>query len=723
MGILIANIGTSDLAIKINVNGQELYVPIDPLPSEPNQDTDELTPEELAIWKNPQQYFQSSGLYTELGFELDKAPTTRELTEKLLEKYQENFTYWHSRIHAPRILGVIKQALALSVNKGYIFVTNQKSENMVKGHEKDTVFMYEILKLWFEKQQPNFKLIDKPIPLKYRVYIPDDLFQYYYNFFSELNLEKEKQQQQQRYPKLDEILSGKIAAFDVQNQGLFIEVNGGLRGYININNISELVISPQELRSIFKLGDVIWVKVINSDIDKLRFSSKELEETPGEITQNHQLIYNRISQEIKANTQLITQSQADEEMLLISAKGGTPQMKIALQLQGISVSAVRKILFVNPKLSHQGVFQGIPSDCEIESSWRYMRTQKYQTIKILVERWDYDGAVQILKNWQNYLNFLIQQGIVGKEDIERSNDVIKVVLQVLDFARACFNLDFQTAKDLAKPKIDTTFLELSTDIFPKLQEAADKYGVYQHRLLSIYTQNRIYWQLDQVASFLAHLASFGEEVLHGLILKWEGKASYWVSKSGKDFPKNLSGPEYEAQIKSSFTIDIKQIQLSRPSVWNKVVSLQSSFNPKFGSKIRDRESLTNRFIKRYFVQALVEYRNNPQEIEEWQLIMKSLQQLDFWIEQRNQLIHTATGYSKPLMVKLFHKYRPDENSNISAPCHPDEILGVMEAILKNKLVDLKTIYRNMFVGNEAEYYIYTLVNNWVVNTLVNDGMK
>lgn len=724
MGILIANIGTSDLAIKINVNGQEYYAPIDPL-SEPNQDTDELTPEESVIWKTPQQYFQSTGLYAELGFEADKipVPTYRELTEKLLEKYQENFDYWHSRIHAPRIWGVIKQALALGINQGYIFVTDQKSEEMPEGHFKDTVFMYEILNLWFAKEQPDFELIYNPIPPEYKANKLDDLLQYYHNFFIELSFKKEKQQQQQRYPKLDEILSGKIAAFDVQNQGLFIEVNGGLRGYININNISELVISPQELRSIFKLGDVIWVKVINSDIDKLRFSSKELEETPGEITQNHQLIYNRISQEIKANTQLITQSQADEEMLLISAKGGTTQMKIALQLQGISVSAVIKILFVNPKLSHRGVLQGIPSDCEIESYWRYMWTQKYQAIKILVERWDYDGALQILKNWQDYLNFLIQQGIVGKEDIERSNDVIKVVLQVLDFARACFNLDFQTAKEISNPQINTviTNSEFSTDIFPKLQEAADKYGVYQHRLLSIYTQNRIYWQLDQVASFLAHLASFGEEVLHGLILKWEGKASYWLFKDQEK--KKLRKATSEAEIKSGFIIDIKQIQLSRPSVWNKVVSLQSSFNPKFGSKTRDRESLTNRFIKRYFVQALVEYRNNPQEIEEWQLIMKSLQQLDFWIEQRNKLIHTATGYSKPLMVDLFNEYSPDENSNISAPCHPDEILGVMEAILKNKLVDLKTIYRNMFVGNEAEYYIYTLVNNWVVNTLVNDGMK
>jgi len=722
MGILIANIGTSDLAVKININGQERYLAIDPL-SEPNQDTDELTPEESAIWKTPQQYFQSSGLYTELGFEADKipVPTSRELTEKLLEKYQENFDYWHSRIHAPRIWGVIKQALALGINQGYIFVTDQKSEEMPEGHFKDTVFMYEILKLWFAKEQPDFELIYKPIPLKYKVNKLDDLLQYYHNFFIELSFDKEKQQQQQRYPKLDEILSGKIVEFNVQNPGLFIEVNGGFRGFLNINNISEAKISIQDLRKIFKLGDAIWVKVTNSDIDKPRFSSKELEETPGEITQNHQLVYNRISQEINSNTQVLTQSQADEEMLLISAKGGTPYMKTALQLQGISVSAVRKILFVNPKLSHRGVLQGIPSDCEIESYWRYMWTQKYQSIKILVERWDYDGAVQILKNWQDYLNFLIQQGIVGKEDIERSNDVIKVVLQVLDFARACFNLDFQSAKDLAKPKIDTTFLELSTDtnIFPKLQEAADKYGVYQHRLLSIYTQNRIYSQLDQVASFLAHLASFGEEVLHGLILKWEGKASYWLFKDQEK--KKLRKATSEAEIKSGFIIDVQQIRMSRLSVWNEVVSLQRKYASGFGTK--NIESLNNRFTKRYFVQALVEYRNNPQEIEDWQRILTGLQQLDFWTDQRNKLIHTATGYSKPLMIKLFNQYRPDENSNISTPCHPDEILGIMEAILKNKLVDLKTIYRNMFVGNEAEYYIYTLVNNWVVNTLVSDGMK
>jgi len=88
MSILIANIGTSDLAIKINVNGQERYLPIDPL-SEPNQDKSGLTPEEINMWEKPYLYFQSSGLYSELGFTAN-VPSSRELTERLLASYQDN---------------------------------------------------------------------------------------------------------------------------------------------------------------------------------------------------------------------------------------------------------------------------------------------------------------------------------------------------------------------------------------------------------------------------------------------------------------------------------------------------------------------------------------------------------------------------------------------------------------------------------------------------------
>jgi predicted RNA-binding protein with RPS1 domain len=716
MGILMANLGTSDLAIQITVDGESYYVPIDPL-REPNQDINNLTPQELDIWKNPQEYFKSTGLYAELGFAPDVTPDTRQLTEKLWEKYKAHPETWHLRIHTPRIWGVIQQALALGINQGYIFVTDQKSEQMPEGHPKDTVFMYEILSQWFQDKQPNFSLIKKAIPLNYQPNIPDDLFQYYYNFFNQLNFARDAEQKKQRYPILHEIVSGRVVNFDTQNQGLFLEINGGLQGFLNINNISQKPINREDLKTIFKLGDLIWVKVINSEVEKLRFSSQELEKIPGEILDNHQGFYHRISEEISVNSPDINEADVNPEIILISVKGGTPQMRNALQLQGISVSALKKLLFVNPQLSISGVFQGIPSSCELESYWRYMRTQKYQTIKILLERWDFDGAVQILANWQNYLNFLIQTGIIGQEDVEKSSDISKLVLQVLDFARACFNLDFQTAKQLAQAGMltATVYPELSKDIFPKLQEIADKYGVYQHRLLSIYTQNRIYWQLDQISSFLAHLSSFCEEILHGLILKWEGNADYWVVSYKKKSRKAKS----EAEIKSGFTVDVQEIKHSRRQVWNHVVSLQRKFQPNFGKGTI--AALNNRFTKRYFVEGLVNYRNNPEEIAAWHEIMIGLEQLDFWIDQRNKLIHTATGFSKSLMIDLYHQSL-DENFDMSKPCHPDEILDILAKITKNKLVDLKTIYRNKFVGNDADYYIYTLVNNWVVNTLVTDGM-
>ncbi|MHC5771280.1 MAG: hypothetical protein ACYTXI_38115 [Nostoc sp.] len=128
MSILYTNIGTSDLALEISVNnpelnihGQKYYLPIDPL-YEPNQDKTGLSIEEELVFKNPHQYFQSSNLYGELGFETDVIPTSRELTKRLLEKYQLNSDYWHSRIKTPRIFGVIKKAMSMGVKQGYVFV-------------------------------------------------------------------------------------------------------------------------------------------------------------------------------------------------------------------------------------------------------------------------------------------------------------------------------------------------------------------------------------------------------------------------------------------------------------------------------------------------------------------------------------------------------------------------------------------------------------------------
>ncbi|MEH1887633.1 S1 RNA-binding domain-containing protein [Nostoc sp.] len=706
MAILIANIGTSDLAIQVIVDGTKYYLPIDPLP-EINQDREGLTLQEIDMWKEPRKYFRDSGLYTELGFPENVEPTSRKLTERLLEHYKNNFEYWHSRIHAPRIWGVVKKAVSMGINQGYIFVTNQQSDKFPEGHDKDTKFLYEILALWFKDKYPNFIFTPEVIPQNVRVYIPDDLFQYYYDFFNRLSLTDSGLKRQKKYPQVGEILSGQVVGFDGQNQGVFIEVNGGLKGFLNLANISQDAITTQSIRKIFQVDDLVWVKVIESEEPKLRFSTKELEQTPGEIIHNSQAVFDRIKREISINSQSDTQAPPEEELMLISVKGGTPQMKTALQLQGVSVSTVKRLLFVNPLLSIRDVFTGLPSSCDLEAYWRYMRTQKYQTIKLLLERWDFDGAIQILQNWQEYLKYLIAQGILGKDEVEKSSNVSKLVLTALDFARACFNLDFQTAKTLAQTQIES-YPELNVEFFQELYESAKKYGVYQHRLLSLYTQNRIYWKLDQIASFLSHLSSFGEEVLHGLILKWESKANYWIAQT-------------ESDIKAEFKFDIYRLQTNRRGTWEKFVDLQRNYNPDFGTRPRTSYSLKNRYEKRNFVAALVQFRNRPDEVEAWNRLCKNLEQLDFWIELRNKLIHTATGVSKQLMQDLYDAYTPEAGK--TAPCPPLEILATMAAITKNKLVDLKTIYHNDFVGEAADYYIYTSVIDWVVNILVNDGLQ
>lgn len=395
MSILIANIGTSDLAIKINVNDQERYLPIDPL-SEPNQDKSGLTPEEINMWEEPYLYFQSSGLYSELGFPSDLVPTSRELTERLLASYEDNPEYWTERIFPPRIWGVIEKAITMGINQAYIIVSNQKVEQKnPTARNKDTAHLYPIIEKWFATKLPNFTLIPEYIPEDIPLIDSDLLFKFYFDFFNRLRAAEEKNQRQKKLLKVGETVLAKVISFENQGQGIFVETIEGVKGFIHIDNISQAQVDFHDIRSILTINSLVYGLVIKIDNGKYKLSTKELEETPGEIINNPQAFFNRVPVQQTINLQ--SESELEEkELMLISVKGGTNQMKTALQLQGISVSAFKRLLFINPLLSIPSVFAGQPSSCELESYWRYMRTHKYQTIRLLLERWDFDGAIQIL---------------------------------------------------------------------------------------------------------------------------------------------------------------------------------------------------------------------------------------------------------------------------------------------------------------------------------------
>ncbi|MDF5731099.1 MAG: hypothetical protein PUP92_24620 [Rhizonema sp. PD38] len=62
-------------------------------------------------------------------------------------------------------------------------------------------------------------------------------------------------------------------------------------------------------------------------------------------------------------------------------------------------------------------------------------------------------------------------------------------------------------------------------------------------------------------------------------------------------------------------------------------------------------------------------------------------------------------------------------SHESEACPPDKILHVMAAIMKNNLVELKMVDCNKFLVEDAQYYIYSTVREWVIKQLVDDGLR
>lgn len=532
MTILIANLGTSDLAIKID----EFYIPIGFDRNEPNIDESGLTEKEKNVWERElrQEYIIKS-LCPELGVEVYNKGrySFRDLTHKILEAYKADEEKWQERIRPGRIWGVIKTAMepVYNLREVYLFVTDQP-ETEKKGYPSDSINLFYILRKWFGREIPklnlNLNLIPKNIPANNE----DEILNHYYNFFH--------------------------------------------------------------------------------NIDR-------------------------------------------DETVLISIKGGTPQMQNALRIQGIA-SGISHQLFINPQLSIKNILAGKASQCALTSYWRYMRSQKYQTITILLqERWDFDGATQILSEWESILDFFIQHQVIGSDNIESSLTDISRVITILNIAINCFNLDIQSAKKILQ---EHSQVKLS----PSLIEEVDQYNI----VLNLYTQCRIYWELNQVANFLSRMSSFYEGVLEYLAEKLD---------CNEKFIKNLK-------------------RKNRPN-------------------------------KLKCINDIVQKRNIPTELSAWKQILDLLKSLDYWCSKRNRLIHGAEGISKDLMKELFQQgeYKDYEHYRDFQPYDPDKILDCMTSILQTGFNIIPDEYRRKFLGDRADYYIYSGVKDWAIATLKTDGLQ
>lgn len=569
MTILLANLGTSDLTIKV----QNFWLPFG-FRDEPNVDETGLTeqPEKETAWKKREQLIvelletQSSLLDLKEIIRQKKIKTyhLKNLTSQLhqLQHSKNDVAQPHNQIQLKvgRLLGIVKTAYEkFQARKVYLFVTDQPSSKEEVEHQ-DTVYLFELLKKLLEEEIRNWQQAD------------------------------------------------------------------GIDSHL----IIEKVTISQEISAV--------------DQDKLLME--------------YYNFFNTLD---------------SQEEILISIKGGTPQMQTALRIQAIA-SNIQKQIFLEPKLVVKDLLEGQASKCEPDCYWQYMRNQKYATVKLLLnQRWDFDGARVILKDWQETLIYLAKQVPKIASDTKKEQEKLTEVIKKLNLAVSCFNLDKNAVRD--NEKMEHNFW------------------------LNLYTQCRIYWELDEIANFLIRLSSFYEVTLNELIM----------GLRGQKYLRNNNQNQYLAFDRNKASQEF----------CNKFEELEQDF--KRGGSY----TLVNRYSKRNFVQTLIEI-DHPDRLELWQQILASLVKLDYWFDNRNALIHSGRGVSVQTMINQLEEgkrnWTDDKDKYKADPdkaCHPNNILGEVLniAVHTYQLLGQKS---SPYVGwdKNTPYYLYSQLRDEICQQLI-----
>jgi hypothetical protein len=584
MTILIANIGTSDLAVK--PQGIDYYLPIGFDRNEPNEDRQGLTSDELELWNNRDQYIEL--ICEELGEKVNKTErggkqfiqfSFRGLTEKILDAYRANPDVWDSRICPGRIGGVLQEAREkYGVTDVYFFVTNQEPPQ-----SGDSVFLYEILQLWLKRKNWRF------------------------------------------------------------------------------------TVHPFYLDSVKPAND----------------QDKMLEE------------YNKSLSELSVDSEI-----------LVSIKGGTPQMITALKTQIISAS-FRRHLFLEPKLNIKKILEGEFSDCQVASYWQFRRLQKYQVINLLLKRWDFDGAAQVLEDWRETIQYLITKGVT-EDNIAEYQERIDSAKYALQIAIGYLNLDKTHAE------------EQRGNLSPELTSLIDRYD----HLLNLYTQCCLFWQLDRIADFLPRMGSFYEETLHELI-------------------RGLGGETYfdREHYPDDWHLDTAKL-LRNKNICDNFYNLEQKINKKFRQwdrqqPMRELYLLSGRPSKLNFVSALVEtYPDNSQKLKVYEDLEEAMKRLNYWAEKRNQLTHGAKGVSRQRtrevweednkLVQRNQMKNKKINQYVDHSCPPEEIRLQMATIARCTLELTGNTPPSSLASENPDYlqypdrepyYLYSEIRDWVIERL------
>jgi hypothetical protein len=607
-GILIANMGTSDITVQIPPISD--YLPVGFARDEPNltKTVRELGEARRTTWNQRQQLICET-ICSELKVSFDERYRFdfRELTQQLFLAYEDKPERWCDRIRPGRFWGIAKTAVEhFKVERIYCFVTDQ-----TPPHRDDTIYLFEILKKWLEETLINCPKIEKVvIPKEVSAVDQDALFDVYYRF-------------------------------------------------------------------------------LNRECDR----------------------------------NLTT---------LISIKGGTPQMQTALRVQAIS-SQIETQIYLEPELQATLILEGEPSPCRRVSYWRYQRTMKYQTVKQLLQRWDFDGARVVLSAWKETLATLETSQTENSEALNASRELVDVNVRALGTAVALRNLDIRGANQEHDNRLDV------------LSKLANQYSNPQnslYRLLNLHSQCCILWDVDGIAEFLIRMGLFYEEIIHDLIRTLDSKNEHSYFNR-EDYPDDwylntdevvkypqLANRFYQLERemgKSSLVGNIKKQHCLVKGSWKK--PLQRLFK------------LPGRPTKRNFLQALIEFQlDNATQINVTKDMISAMKALDYWCVKRNQIIHGAKGISKSRLLEVLEEDRQLVRSNpsiksdikatIDVACQPDEIGDRMTQIITSAFAvvnsalpepSLVPLPEGTTIASVSEpFYLYSDIREWVSDRLDRD---
>lgn len=303
-------------------------------------------------------------------------------------------------------------------------------------------------------------------------------------------------------------------------------------------------------------------------------------------------------------------------------------------------------------------------------------------VRQLLGRWDFDGAIQVLTDWEKTLQ-IVPNEVKQQVDLDATLEKLQTAIATLEVGVCFFNLDRAGAKNI----IDSLSLN-------ELKSWESEYNAW----FNLYEQCRIYWELNQVANCLARMTSF-----------WEDSLIYLMLGLGAD--RYLTGEL------SNWDLDKNKVETK---LWEPFAKKEAKKNSNFKTWDFDKKPyrLISRFSKQRFAEAMIKFQQKDTTL--WNSIKDSLtKKLNYWVERRNDLIHRTEGISKTTMQEMLEADRAAENQNAIAACEPDEILPQMANICCQTVKLLQGADATVPIGVDANapHYIYSAIIDKVLSEL------